>query len=166
MTEQAELFCGCRYVVRPDNSRHRCSLPNAGGSRTSDLALDTVVECDCGQRYVWQYSSSQYGNVDDYSDGWGWESLSHWRPKHRRARRLLRGAYAEERGIEIVTVQDVPRMCRECKHPVAWHDGDPDFYPGCQFAFASTAKGGGGVGGSAMTACGCTAVAAPDRKSE
>lgn len=78
-----------RYLVEPDDTRHTCALPsyNGEGTHRGYLAPNTVVRCDCGKRYVWQYSS-----IDDngYSDGWGWQRLSFWRPKHRTARRLLR----------------------------------------------------------------------------
>jgi hypothetical protein len=51
--------------------------------------------------------------------------------------------------------------CVECGHtdphlpPTEWEDG------GCRFLYATTAKGGG-IGGSAITACGCTAQATPN----
>ena len=69
---------------------------------------------------------------------------------HRLSNRL-REAVASDEGRS--------QTCAECDHPVEYHDGDPDFDPGCQFMYGSTAKGRG-IGGSMMTACGCTAVTA------
>jgi len=75
---------------RVDGDKHVCSLPGYNGEGTGDYhhVPNTVVRCNgCNRLYVWAYSS-----MDDngYSDGWGWERLSSWRPKHRKARRFLR----------------------------------------------------------------------------
>lgn len=75
------------YIVEPPESRHRHNLPHSYNTP------NTVVKCSCGTMFVWQYSG-----LDDngYSDGWGWQTLSRWRPKHREARRLVKEHHGTE----------------------------------------------------------------------
>lgn len=75
------------FVVEPPESRHRHDLPLKYNTP------NTVVKCSCGTMFVWQYSS---WSDDGYSNGWGWEKLSSWRPKHKEARRLVREQYESE----------------------------------------------------------------------